>query len=88
MGQHPLSEGVLARSVDVLEIRAPPRQVLRFNPSAGPGEILAFRTDEARLEYLGRWPVRHPRGDQPRLPSGCLTAAGHAWVGQPDGAMP
>jgi hypothetical protein len=88
MGQHPLNEVVPARAVGVLEIRATPCQLLRFNPSAGAGEILASHTDEARLEHLGRWPGRHPRGDQPRLPSGCLTAAGHAWVVKPDGATP
>jgi hypothetical protein len=88
MGKHPLSDVVRARPVDMLEIRNTPCQYLLCNPCAGASEILASHTDEARLEHIRRWPVRHPRGDLPRLTLGCLTAAKHAWVGQPDGAIP
>jgi hypothetical protein len=78
MGQHPLSAVVLARAVGVLEIRATPCQLLLCNPCTGAGEILASRTAEERLEHVRRWPGRHPRGDQPRLPSGEMPPrAGH-----------
>jgi hypothetical protein len=57
----PVSEVVLARSVDVLEIRATPCQFLLFNPCAGVGETLAYLTGKEMLEHVRRWSVGQPR---------------------------